>query len=230
MLWDQGWWAPQDDFAKGLKDGKLNFVLHGERMKGGWALVRMRGKAGEKRENWLLIKEHDAFEEDDEDALTERYETSVASGRDDGRDRGGQKADEPQEDEPRRGRKTESRSASPRATAFRKPQLAKLTDTVPEGDDWLHETKFDGYRCLAALGKGGVTLYTRSGLDWTDRYAGLPEAFSRARLRQRADRRRGRVGRSRRRGRLSPRCSAISNTAGRSCSWPSTSSISTAKR
>ncbi|WP_439331678.1 ATP-dependent DNA ligase, partial [Pelagivirga sediminicola] len=46
-----------------------------------------------------------------------------------------------------------------------------------EGDDWLHETKFDGYRCLAALGKGGTRLFTRSGKDWTDRFHALGGAF-----------------------------------------------------
>src|SRR5699024_5469407 len=60
---------------------------------------------------------------------------------------------------------------------FRKPQLATLVDAAPEGEDWIHETKFDGYRCLAALGKGGVRLFTRSGKDWTDRFAALEGAF-----------------------------------------------------
>ncbi|MCB1461170.1 MAG: DNA ligase D [Nitratireductor sp.] len=176
MLWDQGWWAPQEDFERGLKDGKLKFVLHGERMKGGWALVRMRRKKGEKRENWLLIKEHDAFEEDDEDALTKRYRTSVASARDMNEIAEGRKSRNRKKAAQRT--RAESRSFSLARPRFRKLQLAKLTDTVPEGDDWLHETKFDGYRCLAALGKGGVALYTRSGLDWTERYVGLPEALS----------------------------------------------------
>mgnify|MGYP000365610509 CR=1 FL=1 len=176
MLWDHGWWAPQEDFEQGLADGKLKFVLHGDRMKGGWALVRMRRKKGEKRENWLLIKEHDAFEEDDEDALTERYATSVASARAMDEIAAGKKPKSRAKTASRR--KEESRDFSLARPRFRKLQLAKLTDTVPAGDNWLHETKFDGYRCLAALGKGGVRLYTRSGLDWTDRYTGLPEAFA----------------------------------------------------
>lgn len=175
MLWDQGWWAPREDFDKGLKDGKLKFDLHGERMKGGWTLVRMRRKKCEKRENWLLIKEHDSFEEEGEDALTARYETSVASARAmdeiaDGRKPKSRK-------KAKRAREKESRDFALPRPRFRNVQLARLTDAVPEGDDWVHEAKFDGYRCLAALGKGGVALHTRSGLDWTDRYVGLPEAF-----------------------------------------------------
>ncbi|MDP2733627.1 MAG: DNA ligase D, partial [Hoeflea sp.] len=174
MLWDQGWWEAQEDFAAGLKSGKIKIVLHGQRMKGRWTLVRMQTQ--EKRENWLLIKEHDAFEEDTENGLIDRYETSVATSRSMDDIAAGKPA-------AKRASKTtgkaRSRTGFTLATPkFRKPQLAKLARQVPEGDDWLHETKFDGYRCLAALGKGGIKLYTRSGLDWTDRYAGLTEAFT----------------------------------------------------
>jgi bifunctional non-homologous end joining protein LigD len=59
MLWDKGDWEPKGDPGDGLRKGHLSFVLHGERLKGGWALIRMRN-AG-KRENWLLIKERDEY-------------------------------------------------------------------------------------------------------------------------------------------------------------------------
>jgi bifunctional non-homologous end joining protein LigD len=49
MLWDRGTWEPKDDPHAGLKIGHLSFVLHGERLKGGWGLIRMRGDG--KREN-----------------------------------------------------------------------------------------------------------------------------------------------------------------------------------
>ena len=49
---------------------------------------------------------------------------------------------------------------------------------MPDGDDWLHEIKFDGYRTLARIDQGEVRLITRNGHDWTDRYGaarqGLP--------------------------------------------------------
>ncbi|HEY9039550.1 MAG TPA: DNA polymerase ligase N-terminal domain-containing protein [Roseovarius sp.] len=61
MLWDTGSWVPQGDIEDGLKNGKLKFTLQGQRMRGGWMLVRMRKKAKEKRENWLLIKERDDY-------------------------------------------------------------------------------------------------------------------------------------------------------------------------
>jgi DNA ligase D-like protein (predicted 3'-phosphoesterase) len=58
MLWDQGTWEPIGDAERGLKKGRLDFELHGKRLKGRWHLVRMAGnRRGEaKRENWLLIK------------------------------------------------------------------------------------------------------------------------------------------------------------------------------
>src|SRR6188472_718128 len=59
MVWDQGTWEPEVDPEKGLKDGKLKFRLHGEKLKGSWALVRMGGRAGDGGKNWLLIKHRD---------------------------------------------------------------------------------------------------------------------------------------------------------------------------
>ena len=47
------------------------------------------------------------------------------------------------------------------------PQLTQLVDAAPEGDDWLHEIKYDGYRMHARLDHGDVKLLTRTGLDWT---------------------------------------------------------------
>jgi hypothetical protein len=47
------------------------------------------------------------------------------------------------------------------------PQLTQLVDAAPEGDQWLHEIKFDGYRMHARLDRGDVRLMARTGLDWT---------------------------------------------------------------
>ena len=59
---------------------------------------------------------------------------------------------------------------------FTDPQLCTLVDTVPTGAGWLHEVKYDGYRALIAVGSGKAVVYTRSGLDWTDKFAGIAEA------------------------------------------------------
>jgi bifunctional non-homologous end joining protein LigD len=86
MLWDQGVWNPQPghtDVDEGLRTGSLKFTLHGTKLKGNWALIRMGGKAAnERKPNWLLIKEHDEFEyTSDDKPITGTEPNSVVTGR-----------------------------------------------------------------------------------------------------------------------------------------------------
>jgi len=63
MLWDRGTWVPFGDVDEGLRKGSLKFALHGEKLHGHWALVRMAGKfAKQAKPSWLLIKERDGDE------------------------------------------------------------------------------------------------------------------------------------------------------------------------
>jgi bifunctional non-homologous end joining protein LigD len=82
MIWDRGTWSPEEDPHRGLQKGHLSFTLDGEKLHGGWHLVRMHRRPGEKRDNWLLIKQHDDYERSarDKDILEEKSR-SVASGR-----------------------------------------------------------------------------------------------------------------------------------------------------
>ncbi len=82
MIWDRGRWQPEGDPHFGLKKGHLSFTLEGEKLHGGWHLVRLRGRPGEKRENWLLIKAHDEWQRGEGDAdVLEEMPDSVVSGR-----------------------------------------------------------------------------------------------------------------------------------------------------
>lgn len=86
MLWDQGTWEAQagyTDVDAGLRDGSLKFILHGTKLQGKWALIRMGGKwAKEKKPNWLLIKEHDEYERrQDDTSVTELEPNSAVTGR-----------------------------------------------------------------------------------------------------------------------------------------------------
>ena len=76
IVWDNGTWSPIGDAHRGLKKGHLEFELRGQKLHGRWHLVRMHGKPGEKRENWLLIKGDDEFARsaDEADILEERPE------------------------------------------------------------------------------------------------------------------------------------------------------------
>src|SRR5215469_12461679 len=59
-----------------------------------------------------------------------------------------------------------------------KPQLAKLVENAPDGPDWLHEIKFDGYRMHVRLDAGRVQILTRRGNDWTEKYPAIAKSIS----------------------------------------------------
>jgi bifunctional non-homologous end joining protein LigD len=61
-IWDRGWWEPVGDPRAAYRKGSLKFVLHGRKLRGGWALVRMRARDGDRKDNWLLIKERDVLQ------------------------------------------------------------------------------------------------------------------------------------------------------------------------
>jgi len=195
MLWDSGTWAPiAGKSAKDLEKGHLHFILDGERMKGEWLLIRLKPRGKEKGENWLLRKIDDA-EAGATDALVEGALTSVTTGRTmaeiaEGRSspvRGGGPRSGggglPQANRSRRSPSTtrvkNAGGPHPRAgedQEFQPLQLATLVDSVPAGSGWLHEVKYDGYRALIAISGGKAKVFTRSGLDWTDKFAGIAEA------------------------------------------------------
>ena len=65
---------------------------------------------------------------------------------------------------------------------FIPPQLATLQTTPPQNGEWIHEIKFDGYRTLAMIENKRVTLRTRNGFDWTDRYKPIAAALKKAKV------------------------------------------------
>ncbi len=213
MLWDRGTWQADGDPRHGLREGKLDFTLAGERLRGRWSLVRMN-KPEEKRESWLLIKRSDTAA-DTSTAVPGPGDTSVVTGRTmeqiaraadrqwssrhgeveppgqrngAGRDRGsnGKAAGGRAPAKVRGGTQRASAVAAsagelPNAKAAAQParfapQLATLVDTPPEGEQWLHEMKLDGYRLLAFVDGESVRLLTRTGQDWTDRFPSVRAA------------------------------------------------------
>ncbi len=166
MLWDIGWWQPLGDVAAGLEKGHLHFALHGRRATGNWSLVRMKGRGPKDGENWLMVKDRDAAAtEDDNPPFAERFRTSVITARNMAQIAEGAK---PQPFGPLRKRPT------PR---FRSVQLAKLGSELPDGEGWMHEVKFDGYRAQVGLGRNGARIRTRNGHDWSDHFAELLPAL-----------------------------------------------------
>src|SRR5437899_2423243 len=60
--------------------------------------------------------------------------------------------------------------------SFIPPQLATLVKEPPSGDQWLHELKFDGYRMLCRINRGRVSVWSRNGKDWTEKFQNVVEA------------------------------------------------------
>ncbi|HEX8301174.1 DNA ligase D [Sphingomonas sp.] len=178
MLWDDGAWEPiEGKSAKDLEKGHLHFRLDGIRMKGEWLLIRLKPRGKEKAENWLLRKIDDEHA-GATDFLVETALTSIKTGRTMSEIEEGKKprvvpkaakAAKAAPPKPKKG-------GSGKAPAFHSPQLATLVDSVPAGNNWLHEVKYDGYRALISVGGGGAKIFTRSGLDWTDKFPGIAEA------------------------------------------------------
>ena len=150
MIWDEGYWEPHMNVDEGLSEGMLKFSLKGSRLRGRWALIRLKGKAGETQDNWLLLKEKDEYSKDEE-GMSE-FTTSIRTGRTMAEIQGGQ---------------DEKFIKNPFSKAD--VQLAKLVKAIPEGD-WLYEMKYDGYRILAFVEGNSVRLITRKGNDITKRF------------------------------------------------------------
>lgn len=176
MLWDRGAWEPVGDPHEGLRKGDLKFRLHGERLQGEWVLVRMKPRRNEKRNNWLLIKHHDGYaREGDHDALLADNAVSVVSGRGMDAIAAGNRV---WNGKPKAEAAAARKTTSPQLTeppAFTEPELATLSDAMPQGPDWLHEIKFDGYRTLALIADGRARMMTRTGLDWTAKFQALAD-------------------------------------------------------
>jgi bifunctional non-homologous end joining protein LigD len=75
-------------------------------------------------------------------------------------------------------RSAKEKRASAALPQWVRPQLTELVAAAPEGDTWLHEIKFDGYRMHARLDRGSARLLTRTGLDWTHKYPAIAAAVS----------------------------------------------------
>ncbi len=183
IVWDRGVWVPLGDPAEGLKTGKLKFELQGEKLKGHWTLVRMQGKGGERQKPWLLIKERDdhARPTAEHDVL-QALPDSVLSGKSLAMKKRASKA--PASEKP--GPLTKMppgavKAALPEALS---PQLATLVQQMPaDGQDWVYEIKFDGYRLLTRIDGRSIRCFTRNGHDWSAKLPALLATLATAGLR-----------------------------------------------
>ena len=207
MVWDRGTWTPKGDPVAGYANGELKFTLDGEKLKGGWVLVRTRGskyggKSGDKA--WLLIKEKDAFASPSNGAIVDAAPDSVVTGRTideiadakkhvwhsklsvDANVRAGAIASSSKT----RKRATKASVASvpgaKKATmpALLAPVLATLVERAPPGDEWINEIKYDGYRMVCRIDRGSARLISRNGNDWTKTFPEIAKDLARMPVKQ----------------------------------------------
>ena len=174
MVWDRGTYEPLEEFDTAYAERRpLKFALHGAKLTGRFTLIPMKPRAGDKGDNWLLIKERDEHVRPAEEfSVTEAMQLSAATGRTlEQIAAGAPEAPYP----PDPGAPATGAVVLDRPPADAAFQLATLASHAPGGPDWLHEVKYDGYRLRAVL-DGTARILTRNGVDWTDRFSRLADA------------------------------------------------------
>jgi bifunctional non-homologous end joining protein LigD len=149
-IWDHGTYEADSDadsnetatLRKGLYSGSLKIRLNGKKLKGSFALVRLKDG---KDKNWLLIKHRDEFASNGKSSSPKKDLQAIPSVR-------------------------SPRAKENKLKDFIKPMLATLTDEPFDNSDWIFEVKWDGYRAIAEIKKGDVKLYSRNGLSFSELY------------------------------------------------------------
>ena len=164
IIWDEGWYEPRAETAgdqeklllSELKKGHITFVLHGKKLRGEFALIKMQDKGDD---NWLLIKKGDEFASEAD--ITQQDESVKTHRRVD--DLGGKMPD---------------LSKFPKTGPWLvKPMLCTLVDEPFSREDWLFEIKWDGYRAVGTKHKDEIAVYSRNALNFEDRFAPVAEAL-----------------------------------------------------
>jgi bifunctional non-homologous end joining protein LigD len=201
MVWDRGkYYVYGEQPLKALGDGRIHLVLDGEKAKGEWALIRLRGN--ESKPQWLLLKASASLKplskkRDDESVKTGRTMKQIAEQRD-----AEWESNRPDSDntsarstlkrrvqaalkkkaQKENGAKNEAATdvalkklpnAKPR---FIDPMKARLVDGPPGHGDWLYELKFDGIRAIAVKDGKRVSLISRNGNKLDKRFPEIADA------------------------------------------------------
>jgi bifunctional non-homologous end joining protein LigD len=203
MLWDRGaYYVYGEQPLKSLREGKLHLVLAGEKAKGEWTLVRIRGRDGEKNQ-WLILKtggsaKPSSKKAEDQSVKTGRTMKQIAEERD-AEWESNREETNPSERSILKSRikaalkkkevehsdsKNEISEQSPRLPKtlpsakprFIEPMKARLVDDPPTHGDWLYELKFDGIRAIAVKNKSKISLISRNGNKLDARFPEIAEA------------------------------------------------------
>ncbi|MEY2465533.1 MAG: bifunctional non-ous end joining protein LigD [Verrucomicrobiota bacterium] len=201
MVWDIGTYQVEgeEEPVRALKNGKLHFTLKGKKLKGEWALVRMRPREHENKPQWLMFKSGDDAPElsarvENQSVLTNRSLGKIAKDNDTQwqSNRSTKSSPErraPARREPRKAAKRAERVLGApkielgsarlpkRKAEFVEPMKASLVETLPKGEDWLYEIKFDGVRALAIKRGKEIELISRNEKSFTTKYHEVTDAL-----------------------------------------------------
>ncbi|MBO9596002.1 MAG: DNA ligase D [Niabella sp.] len=175
-IWDKGTYEPLEKqprkkeetvLLQALEEGSLKFILHGQKLKGEFALVRMKHTA--EGNAWLLLKHKDAY------AVTKPYnaeehvkkKSKVTAAIQEKKIKKTKAAT---------GKSLSATGSGRKYTHFIKPMLATLSSLPFTDKDWIFEIKWDGYRAIAETGKH-FRFYSRNGLNFSAKYPVLAEAL-----------------------------------------------------
>lgn len=154
FLYDQGTWESEvEDPSKALEKGELKFTLKGKKLKGSFVLVKVKYRGS--KNSWLLIKHSDEYAVRGKKAEVHRIA-----------DYGSRKE---------KHKKKVHKMGSDPWPGFIPPELPLLVDKAPEGSEWIHEMKFDGYRLQVHIKKSSLHLITRNGHDWKKKFPTIAE-------------------------------------------------------
>jgi bifunctional non-homologous end joining protein LigD len=172
LLWDTGTFdtVPPGKGHEQREKGHLVVELSGEKLKGRWHLIRTRPQGS--KSQWLCFKALDGTEDPNYDVVAERPE-SVKSGRKETRG-------------PVRKSALVALRHPPAHSLIERvwpPMLARLSTPEEASDDThLYEVKYDGFRAVAALSGGQLTLWSRNGNDLSERFPGVAQALRQLRV------------------------------------------------
>jgi len=167
IIWDEGWYEARADGADDekvlraeLAKGHLTFVLHGTKLKGEFALIKMHDSTDDKA--WLLVKKTDQYASASD--VTQQDESVKSHRRVDDLGARGKLPD--LSDYPKRA-----------APWIVKPMLCTLVDEPFRKEDWLFEIKWDGYRAVGVKHKDDIQLYSRNHIDFKQKFSPVAEAL-----------------------------------------------------
>ena len=183
-IWDEGTYEPIEK-VKGKTDDlimraelhkqSLKFILHGKKLKGEFALVKIKSSKDENA--WLLIKHKDKYAvEEDYDAEDHTLKTSKVTAYLEEKE--GKKKNTSTESLKHYKNYAPALSGEKKLSEFIKPMLCKVSDKAFDDKDWAFEIKWDGYRAIADMSKDELRLYSRNGIDFSQKFKKITHSLN----------------------------------------------------